>query len=188
MFRDKREKLPNTIDERPVSDMQKKYAKSIGLMLPEGITRSDAKALIDRELDCDEGASESLKAYARSKEIVCSDYVGNKYLHELLFDHLKCEDKIAFFCFCVYKSQFGPLENENLEQHEKHALFSEFGKKKVSDSYFIEALDDYTGDKLVLFGKVTKELSNGKMKTIYGASTLTRTYKEAETYLRQQLG
>ena len=182
-MRTKREKLPNRLDLGPVADRQIKYAKSIGVVLPEEITRGDAEAILNRELDDDHNAVKGLIKYARSKEILCSDYVGNKYLHNLLFDHLKEEDKVAFFCFCVYK--FFNEEAEllgNLEEDCHKDLFIKFGEEKAKDYYFTASMDEYYGEEIIYFGK-SERMINGKKKTIYGGSVLTRAYKETHAYL-----
>lgn len=180
-----REKLPNRVDLGPVADRQMKYAKTIGIKLPEGITRGDAEAIINRELDDDEAAVSGLIAYARSKEIKCSDYVGNKYLHNLLFDHLKEADKAAFFCFCIYKFFVSEAEQQgNLEDDEHSQLFVQFGEEKAKDYYFTASLDEYYGEEIIYFGKCERVV-NGKKKTIYGGSVLTRAYKEAYAYLEE---
>lgn len=186
-MRSKRQKLENKLDLGPASAMQKKYAKSIKVLLPEDATRSDAAALINRGLDDDEASSASLRSYARSKEIVCSDYVGNKYLHTLMFDHLQDKDKASFFCFCVYKFhkwlQDHPLSNENLEEDPHSELFIQFGEEKESNISFIDTMNTYIGEEIVYFGKVTKILPNGKKEVIYGGSKLTSAYKDAYAYL-----
>ena len=59
-MRDKRQKVPNTINTNPASMAEKNYAKKMGISLPEDATESDAKAIIARALDDDEKASEGL--------------------------------------------------------------------------------------------------------------------------------
>lgn len=182
-MRSQREKVPNRVDESPATTMQKDYARSIGITLPQGATKSDAKALIDLELDSDESASEGLKAFAREKGMHFSDYVGNKYLHNLLFDHLELMDKIIFFCFCIYKSQFDNSEKQILE-HPYKEVFQRFGEHYIKDSFFIASMEEYIGEELVAFGKTEKVTKEGKKKTIYGGSIYTRAYKNAYEYLK----
>lgn len=185
-MKSKREKLPNKIELEPAVERQKKYAASMGIALPECATKSDATALINRDLDNDEAASSDLIAYARQKDILCSDYVGEKYLHNLLFDHLSPQDKAAFFCFCVYKFHFNE-ENENLYEHPFKQKFEEFGENYAKDYYFTASLDEYYGEELIAFGKSTKILPNGKKKNIYGGSIYTRAYKEAYSYIKDNI-
>lgn len=183
-MRDKREKVPNKIDERPASHLQKEYAYKLGISLPESITQSDAKALIARYLDDDEEASSSLLEYARRKGILCSDYIGSKALHNQLFDHLCEKDKILFFCFCVYK--FYWYESyEDLENHPKKEWFETFGERFEKDGYFKISMEEYLGEELVVFGKSKKKI-NGIEKTIYGGSAHTRAHKEAYQYLKSR--
>ena len=184
-MREKRVKVPNTIDTRPASQMDIDYAAKLGITLPEGATRSDAKALIDRDLDNDEIAKAEFIAYAREKGMLCSDYIGNKALHNQLFDNLSIEDKTALFCFCVYKFHFDD-SNENLLEHPRRALFESFGEKFSKDGYFKLSLEDYLGEDSVAFGKSTK-IINGVKKNIYGGSIYGRAYKEAMKYLNENM-
>lgn len=184
-MKDKRVKVPNKINTKPASKMEKDYAKKMGISLPEDATESDAKAIIARELDSDAKASESLLSYAREKGMLCSDYIGNKALHNQLMDNLSAEDRTSFFCFCVYKFHTEDA-NEDLSTHPKKQIFEEFGKKFVEDGYFQASLEEYLGEEIVAFGKSTK-LINGVEKNIYGGSIYARAYKEALNYLQKKL-
>lgn len=184
-MRDKRQKTPNKIDTRPATAMEKEYAAKMNITLPEDATMSDARALIDRELDNDEKASDELLNYARSKGMLCSDYIGNKALHNQLFDNLSVEDKTSFFCFCLYKFYIDD-SNEDLLAHPKKALFEAFGEQFAKDVYFQASLEDYLGEELVAFGK-SKRMVNGVEKTVYGASTYTRAHKEAYQYIQNNI-
>lgn len=183
-MRDKREKVPNKIDERPASSIQKDYAKKLGVHLPENITQSDAKALIARYLDDDEQASSSLLEYARRKGILCSDYIGSKALHHQLFDHLSEKDKIIFFCFCVYKFYWEDAF-EDLENHPKKEWFEMFGEQFEKDGYFKMSMEDYLGEELIAFGK-SKKIICGVEKTVYGGSAHTRAHNVAYQYLKNR--
>lgn len=182
---DKRQKVPNKVENGPASQAEKSYALKLGIVLPENATQSDAKALIARDLDGEEGASEGLLSYARNKGMLCSDYIGNKALHNQLFDNLSELDKVIFFCFCIYKFYWED-ENENLLEHPDRSVFESFGEKFVRDGYFMLSMEEYLGEELVAFGK-SKKVINGKEKTIYGGSAYTRANKEAYQYLKEHL-
>lgn len=181
-MKDKREKVLNKIDEKPAGDMEKSYAKKLGINLPNNASRSDATALIARELDNDVQASSSLLEYARRKGMLCSDYIGSKALHNQLFDNLSSKDQIIFFCFCVYKFYWED-GNEDLENHPQRALFEAFGEKFEGDGYFRASMEEYLGEELVAFGK-SKKIVNGTEKVIYGGSAHTRAHNEAYKYLK----
>lgn len=181
-MRDKRQKVLNQIDNRPASQMEKNYASKLGIILPENATQSDAKALIARDLDSDEKASSGLLSYARDKGMLCSEYIGNKALHNQLFDNLSPLDKTSFFCFCVYKFYWQD-DNEDLSMHPKRAIFEAFGETYEKDGYFQASLEDYLGEEIVAFGK-SKKIVNGKEKTIYGGSAHTRAHNIAYEYLK----
>lgn len=184
-MRDKRQKVANKIDIRPATAMEREYAAKMNIFLPEDATMSDARALIDTELDNDEKASDELLSYARNKGMLCSDYIGNKALHNQLFDNLSIEDKTSFFCFCLYKFYID-RSNEDLSTHSKKELFEAFGEKFSKDVYFQASLEDYLGEELVAFGK-SKKIVKGVEKTIYGASTYTRAHKEAYKYIQNNI-
>ncbi len=184
-MRDKRVKVLNKIDEKPASHMEKSYAKKLGVTLPEHATRSDATALIARELDNDEQASSSLLEYARRKGMLCSEYIGNKALHNQLFDNLSERDQIIFFCFCVYKFYWED-KNEDLENHPKKELFEGFGEQFERDGYFKASMEEYLGEELVAFGK-SKKIINGTEKIVYGGSAHTRAHNEAYMYLKNSV-
>lgn len=182
-MRSQRQKLLNRIDESPATTMQKDYAKSLGISLPDTATKSDAKALIDLELDSDEPAPKGLKAFAKEKKINFSEYVGEKYLYNLLFDNLEMIDKIIFFCYCVYKFHYGNNE-EGLLNHPKYEIFDKFGEQYAKDTLFIASMEEYMGEELIAFGKSEKITKEGKKKNIYGGSIHTRAYKNAYEYLK----
>lgn len=184
-MRDKREKVPNKIDTRPAHKKEIKYAMDLGLTVPEDATVSDVKAIIERDLDNDELVTKEFLNYARSKGMLCSDYIGNKALHNQLFDNLSLEDKASLFCFCVYKFHYDS-SNEDLSTHPKKELFEAFGKQYAKDGYFTMSLEDYLGEDSVAFGKSTK-LVNGVEKNIYGGSIHGRAYKEAKAYIEEKI-
>lgn len=183
-MRDKRVKVPNTINTKPASEMEKDYARKAGITLPENATESDARAIISRYLDEDEGASEGLLNYARTKGMLCSDYIGTKALYNQLFDNLSKKERTVFFCFCIYHFYFDS-SIDDLSTHPKKALFEQFGEQFEKDGYFQASLEDYLGEELVAFGK-SKKVVNGKEKTIYGGSIYTRAHKEAYQYILVQ--
>ena len=184
-MKDKRQKVPNQIDNRPASQLERNYAKKLGVVLPENATQSDAKALIARDLDDDEKASAGLLDYARGKGMLCSDYIGNKALHNQLFDNLTPLDKTVFFCFCIYKFYWQD-DYEDLSTHPKKAVFEAFGEQYEKDGYFQVSLEDYLGEEIVAFGK-SKRMVNGKEKTIYGGSSHTRAHNVAYEYLKSNV-
>lgn len=178
-MRSQRYKIPNKLDLNPASKRQIDYAISLGIELPEGATVSDASALIDRVLDNDVQASKELMEYAQKNHIVYSKYVGNKFLHKLLFDHLEGEEKAIFFCLCVYKFYTNPIYKP-----EDRTIFEDFAKYYSKDTCFKVSMDEYEGDELVCFGKSTKIFEDGTKRTLYGGSIHTTAFKKAYKYLK----
>ena len=185
-MRSKRDKLINKVEDIKPSKELINYAKNIGIIVPEGANKTDLRALIDTELDEDDTAPLELRKYAREKGMNFSDYVGNKYLHTLLFDHLDIEDKVIFFCFCVYRFNYGH-ENENLLGHKYLELFQEFANNHIEDSLFIDSMEEYIGEDLAYFGKSQRKMNSGKVKNVYGGSIHTRSYIVAKEYIESNI-
>ena len=181
-MRSKRQKLINKIEDIKPSKALLDYANTLGLKVPEGANKTDVRALIDAELDDDDVAPLALRTYARDKGMNFSDYVGNKYLHTLLFDHMELRDKVVFFCFCVYRFNFGN-ENESLLEHRYLSNFDTFADKYLNDSLFITSMEEYVGEELAYFGKSERKMNDGKVKNVYGGSIHTRAYLNAKAYI-----
>ncbi|MEG0014639.1 MAG: hypothetical protein RR618_09030 [Cellulosilyticaceae bacterium] len=182
-----RYKLTNTLDTTLATAHQKEYASSLGISLPENATKSDAKSLIDVLLDEDVSSPSSLIDYARHHKILCSSYIGYKYLHNLMFDNLDAIDLTAFFVYCVHQDIIREI-HENLDTHRHHEVFHQFAKTYFEDFYFAESLKDYYGEELLTFGKNTIPLPDGSTRTLYGGSKQTLAYKTALSYLKENLG
>lgn len=185
-MKSKRYKLTNTLDTHVATAQQKEYAHSLGLNLPKQATKSDAKALIDQSLDEDVNAPASLIDYARNHKILCSSYIGYKYLHNLMFDNLDPIDLATFFVYCVHQDLIGAI-HEDLDAHNNHEVFYHFAKSYHEDFYFLESLKDYYGEELLTFGRQTIPLPDGSTKTYYGGSKQTLAYKTAVSYLEEHL-
>lgn len=185
-MKSKRLKLLNTIDSTPATPHQLEYANSLGIALPSNITKSDAKALTDRYFDEDCEAPVDLINYARSHGILCSSYIGYKFLHNLMFDNLSSEDLACFFCYCIYQDTQNELHT-NLDTHMYAKNFYDFAKQYAEDFYFKSSLEDYYGEDLLTFGKNTITLPNGKFQTLYGGSKQTTAYKLASSFLEEHL-
>lgn len=185
-MKSKRIKLPNTLDIHPATSHQKEYAQSLGITIPINATKSDAKALIDRYFDEDIASPKSLITYAMDHEILCSSYIGYKFLHNLMFDNLSPLDLSAFFCYCVYQDMMQDY-HQNLDEHLYCKVFYDFSKLYHKDFYFITSLQDYYGEDLLTFGKNTVSLPNGSKQTLYGGSKQTKAYQLAFAYLTETL-
>lgn len=185
-MKSKRLKLLNTIDTHPATSHQREYAQSLGITIPQTATKSDTKALVDRFLDEDVQAPTPLIQYARTHNILCSSYIGYKYLHNLMFDNLSILDLSAFFCYCIYQDILGDFHT-NLDEHPHSLVFYNFANQYSEDFYFTSSLQDYYGDDLLTFGKNTIPFPDGTTQTVYGGSKQTTAYKLATTYLAETL-
>lgn len=182
-MKSKRIKLPNTIDNGPATTKQLEYIQSLGILVSENATRSDAKAITDRYLDEDFQAPESLIGYAQAHEILCSSYIGYKYLHNLMFDNLPLIDLCSFFCYCVYQDLMCEIHG-NLDSHLYSKVFYDFAEQYQKNFYFTTSLQEYYGDDLLTFGKNTINSPDGISRTFYGGSKQTLAYKTAYDYLK----
>ena len=185
-MRSKREKLSNKIEDVKPSKQLLDYANTLGIKVKEGLNKTDVRAIIDRELDDDDIATIELKLYAKEKGMNFSDYVGNRYLHTLLFDNLEIEDKVIFFCFCVYRFNYGN-KHDSLLKHKYIDIFRKFCDEHAKDSLFITSMEEYIGEELAYFGKSEIQMDNGKVKNVYGGSIHTRAYKITKEYLNSNI-
>ena len=185
-MKSKRYKLPNTLELDPATSYQKEYATSLNITLPDTATKSDAKAIMDRHLDEDIPAPQTLIYYAKNHEILCSDYIGYKFLHNLMFDNLSPLDLAAFFCYCVYQDIVEEY-HEDLDTHPHSEVFYQFANKYEKDFYFETSLKDYYGEDLLAFGKHTVPFPDGSKRTLYGGSKQTTAYKLALEHLTDTL-
>ncbi len=170
---EKRQKVLNKVDTNSVTKQELKYAKKMGIELPEEITNGDAKAIIANYLDDDVVASEGIQRYAEQKGMNFSKYIGQKALYTQLYDNLELDDKIIFFIFTIYNFYSGD-EDTNLLEHKYYKKFEELKDELIKDGLFLTSIEeDYIGEDLVVFGTAKREV-NGKMKTIYGGPNGTR--------------
>lgn len=186
-MKSQRQKLSNQVYLQPASKKQLDYATTLGIHLPEKATKSDIQALIDRALDEDRQASESLRAYAEAKGVKFSALTGNRYLHNLIFDTLDAMEKAAFFSFCVYKFHFEEVQ-ENWCEHPYKKVFESFGRAYEKDFYFTASMEEYLGEELIAFGKSKKIREDGTEQIVYGGSIHTTAYKLAYNYLEKEIG
>ncbi|MDF2878351.1 MAG: hypothetical protein K0S30_1447 [Clostridia bacterium] len=186
-MKSQRQKLPNQVYLQAPSKKQLDYAVSLGIHIPEKATKSDMQALIDRALDEDRQASESLRAYAEAKGVKFSVLTGNRYLHNLIFDTLDTMEKAAFFSFCVYKFHFAEVQ-ENWYEHHYKKVFESFGRTYEKDFYFTTSMEEYLGEELITFGKSKKIREDGTEQIVYGGSIHTTAYKLAYNYLEKEIG
>ncbi|PHV70863.1 hypothetical protein CS063_08855 [Sporanaerobium hydrogeniformans] len=78
-------------------------------------------------------------------------------------------------------------EAEHLLEHEYREIFEAFGREYRENFYFQTSLEEYIGEELIVFGKSTCVLENGKTEVIYGGSIYGEAYKLAYSYLKAKI-
>jgi len=182
-------KEPLEIEEisfEPATDRQLEYALSLGIKIPHDAYKNDLSALIDRAIEHDNESNPELIEYATDKGMMFSEYIGKNRLYSMIFSELSIVDRIAFFCFSVYRDLSGDM-HANLDTSPLREIFYEFAEQYTNDKKFTASLERYAGHELQVFGTVQVE-SNDGIAIVSGGSVRTYAYKIVAEYLRDKLG
>jgi hypothetical protein len=165
------------------TDKQLEYAKSLKIKIPNHASLEDMSALISRAVEGDNSdPNPELIEYAVDKGFFFSKYVGKKALYNLLFYSLSLRDKIAFFCFSVYR-HLSDDRAGNLDNHQCKDLFYNFAESQINNDKFIKSLEKYTGEDIRFFG--TLKFSDGGKAT--GGSMNTIAYRTCSEFLTEKM-
>jgi len=167
------------------SDAQLRYAKTLGLSIPEGATRWQVTDVIDIGLGCDRWAPDWLKDYASAKAVKYFNKlepISEKRLMRLIFAHLEPESAAAWFSFWVYRDIVGGKNSKLLDPDNE--VFRETGRKILSDPRLITSIKGYTGHPLLHFG--TWDVPDG-CNMEEGGSRRTIAYKTTASLLSERV-
>jgi hypothetical protein len=170
---------PFTITEVPFTEPTEKqieYAKDLNIGLKKEYTREDVSSLIDRAVNADRtDPNPGLIEFASNRGLMFSLCIGKKALYDLIYNHLEPLDKLAFYCFCVYRSAFED-RHPNLDTSPIKDIFYFFAEKYINDKAIMRTIESYSGSDIRFFGS---------FKGYEGASKNTRAYKRAYEYLNE---
>ena len=170
------------IPNDPPTDRQLEYAKDLGIRIPKNACKEDVSALISRSVDNDDSVpNPELIDFATQHHLMFSSYIGKKALYDLVFRELPLEDKIAFFCFSIYR-YLCEDRTANLEKSRHKQLFYLFAAEYSANEKFVEKMLEYHGRDLRYFGTLKVKTENGSFITT-GGDTKNYAYKAAKTYL-----
>jgi hypothetical protein len=178
---------PFEINEIPFeepTDRQQEYAKGLGIDIPADACKEDVSALISRAVDSDSVPNHGLIEYASNKGLTFSEYIGKKALYNLIFYNLNLNDKIAFFCFSVYR-YLSDDRHANLDTSPHRDIFYLFAQQYEGDKNFVSSMEKYEGKDLRYFGKIKIEKGN-YVTDITGGSIATTAYKTVSNFLHEK--
>ena len=173
------EELP----QEPPSESQLSYARDLGLPIPVGATKTDLSAILTKHLEHDNDSGQDLIDYANGHNLLFSKYIGKRALYDLVFHRLPEEDRVAFFCFSVYRWLTDDRRG-NLSIHPNKHIFFEFAAVYKNNQRFIKSMNGYEGSQIRFFG--TLRFPDGQ--EMHGGSVNTIAYKEACIFLSKSLG
>jgi hypothetical protein len=174
----------NEIPFRPPSDRQLEYAHDLGIKIPKDVCLEDVTALISFAVDSDSTPNPELIEYATNKGFMFSEYIGKKSLYDLIFNNLPLVDKIAFFCFSIYR-YLSDDRNGNLDASPYRDAFYSFAQQYEEDKKFVASMLTYEGKDLRYFGTMRIKEDNESI-SVHGGSVSRTAYKTAANYLHSK--
>jgi hypothetical protein len=130
------------------SDKQLAQAKDLDIHVSEDLTYKDVDALRLRKQCYDDlNPSTSLIKFANNHNMFFSLYIGKEALYDLIFKRLKDLDKVAFFCFCVYHSDFEDY-NYNLDTSPVRNICYDFAQRNID---LLDKISIYSGSEISFF-------------------------------------
>ena len=174
----------NEIPFRSPSDRQLEYANDLGIKIPQEACLEDVSALISCAVDFDSAPNQELVEYATNRGLIFSKYIGKKALYNLIFYKLPLVDKIAFFCFSIYR-YLSDDRHGNLDTSPNRDAFYSFAKQYEEDKKFTASMMKYEGKDLRFFGSMRIK-EGGESKLINGGSIATLAYKTAAEFLHSK--
>ena len=178
---------PFEINETPFpapTDRQINYANSLGVVIPNDACQYDVSALISRAVDSDSEPNQGLIEFAENQGLLFSKYIGKKSLYDLIFNNLPLIDKIAFFCFSIYR-YLSDDRHSNLDTSPHREIFYSFANQFEQDKKFVSSLAKYEGSDLRYFGTL-KIRENNFTNTLNGGSVNTSAYKITSEFLNSK--
>ena len=166
------------------TERQLAYANGLGIKIPQDACIEDVSALLSRAEDSDSSPNEELIEYATNKELTFSKYIGKKALYNLVFYKLPELDKIAFFCFSVYR-YVSDDRHANLDTSPHRDAFYSFAQQYVGDKKFINSILKYEGKDLRYFGTMQITEDDRTFK-VNGGSINTIAYKTVSNFLHEK--
>ncbi len=163
----------------PPSEAQMNLAKDLEIVFPSICNKRDATAILSRHLDYDNrNPNPELVEFANDRKISFSEYEGKKALYDIIWSSLNEFDKLAFFCFSVYR-HLSDDRRGNLDKHPYRERFISFAEFAIKDERACKSIFKYQGSEVRTFGSY-----NGKDGFVSnGGSVNTIGYKLAKSYL-----
>ena len=144
------------IPHPPALKHQLLYARELGVPIPANPTKDDLSALISKKLSYDREPNAGLLEFANNHSILFSEFIGKKALYNKLFRELPLIEKVAFFCFSIYRFILND-RHANLDDSPHKELFYSFARKHEKDYMFVSSMRGYSGQSIRFFGTLAVE-------------------------------
>lgn len=164
----------------PATEEQLKYAKALGIDIPEQATKDVLSCLIGMKKSHDEPATQRYRAFAAIFRIEIPDIIGKR----MLFDAIRCElgargredDLLRWFIFRVYTSMAGDSPDA-LIKHPNHQIIRNVASLLIDNKQVLKSIRGYeSGSDLIWFGEWAPD---GRR----GGSNRTIAYKTVKSLL-----
>nr|WP_321384025.1 hypothetical protein [uncultured Vibrio sp.] len=167
------------------SDRQVDYARSLGISIPEGISKTELSDLISLTVRKDKPATDRHKEFARIYSVETSKYIGKKELFDRIQNKLVSSgdavELCSWFTFRVYRE----LVNGDLASEVKSPTdpkIRDIAELISQNKSMVSSIQRYVGSDLIWFGQWTAP--DGF--THNGGSNRTMAYKEASRLLKER--
>lgn len=179
---------PFTIEIIPpelATERQIAYARNLGLIFPDYITKEEMSDLLDRRLEGgDKSPNPGLIAFARGRGLEFTDYISKDRLYDMVFYGFPTIDRIAFFVFCMYRSITNDRE-ANLDVSPHKSVIYQIAAQLEQDEKFLPSMNRYRGTDIKFFGTLKQRCSDGGVIEHQGGSTRTYAYTTAKNLMNE---
>lgn len=165
------------------TERQLRYARDLGIKIPDGATREDISALIDKYNSSDFDATDDERELAEQYGLQLNRYSGKRAIFAAIFRKLRQsgsgQELAAWFAYCValdYLAKDSHLANIDPAD----AVFLEIGSELAQDAKLVKSLLRYDADNTRIFG----ERAGPDGSTHCGGSQRTAVYKRSIELLR----
>lgn len=128
--------------DKPPSDGQINYAKSVNIVIPTPCTAFDLSYITHSDTVGTDFASGELITYAGDRDILISPYSSITDAVSAIFYNLLGSDRLAFLIYTIH-SFSNNLDVLNLDQHEKCSFFYGLSDNKDLIEFFSTAKIDF---------------------------------------------
>lgn len=162
------------------------YACDLGIIIPDGISRTDLSYLIDIKLKKDKQCTQKHREIAKLFDVEVSPYAGKKVLFNKIKEDLnepgREKELLMWFTYRVYRNLINGANNAIIKSpHDP--IIEEIAINLINNKSVIESIKEYTDCTFIWFGSY--KASNGKI--YHGASKDTIAYTVIKEKLKNKV-